>query len=109
MLRFKSLPIRYLETIIKSGSLLAGYSLECQTLSLEMTGFTTATKPAAYVQIVLEQRAEHKAGAGIPEIYAASLKLETELSIFKRAIWNWRRTVLVWVSMGLFAVELLVV
>ena len=88
MLRFKSSPIRYLGTFIKSGYLLAGYSLESQTLSLEMTGFTEGTEPTACIRLILEQRAEHKAGAGIPEIYTASMKLESELPIFKRVIWD---------------------
>lgn len=108
MLRFKSSHIHLIDTLLKSGSLLAGYSSESQILRLKMTGFTEGSEPTVCIRVILEQRAEFRPGAGIPEIYAASLKLESDLSIFKRLIWNWRRTVYIWISMGLFIMELLV-
>ncbi|KAG1360919.1 seipin-2 [Cocos nucifera] len=107
MLRFKSSHIRLTETFLKSGTLLAGHSSESQFLRLKMTGFTEGTEPTACIRIILEQRAEFRPGAGIPEIYSASLKLESELPLFKKLIWNWRRTLYIWISMGLFIMELL--
>ncbi|KAL5997750.1 hypothetical protein ACLOJK_008680 [Asimina triloba] len=73
MLRFKSMPIRLLETFIKSGPLLAGYSSESQLISLKMTGFAEGTEATSCLRVILEQRAEFKLGAGIPEIYSATL------------------------------------
>ncbi|XP_038973952.1 seipin-2-like [Phoenix dactylifera] len=108
MLRFKSSHIRLTETFLKSGTLLAGYSSESQFLRLKMTGFTEGTEPTVCIRVVLEQRAEFRPGAGIPEIYAASLRLESELPLFKKLIWNCRRTLYIWISMGLFIMELLV-
>lgn len=108
MLRFKSSHMHIIETFLKSGSLLAGYSSESQTLRLKMRGFTEKPEPTACIRVILEQRAEFKPGAGIPEIYTASLKLESELPLFKRIIWNWRRTLLMWLSMGIFIFELLI-
>lgn len=109
MLRFKSPPIRLMETFIKSGPLLAGYSSESQVIDMAVSGFTEGPEPTMCVRIVLEQRAEYRPGAGIPEIYAASLKLESELPILKRMIWNWRRTLLVWSAMWFFIWQLLIV
>ncbi|XP_058100908.1 seipin-2-like [Magnolia sinica] len=106
MLRFKSLAIRLLETFIKSGPLLAGYSSESQLLNLRMTGFTEGTDPTSCLKVVLEQRAEFRTGAGIPEIYASSLVLESELPLFKRIIWNWKKTIFIWISLGFFTMEL---
>ncbi|XXG77446.1 hypothetical protein AAC387_Pa08g1593 [Persea americana] len=91
MLRFTSLPIHFLETLLKSGPLLLGYSSESQILNLKMTGFREGTKPTACLRVILEQRAELKPGAGIPEIYSASLSLKSELPLFKRIISNWRK------------------
>ncbi|XP_008799411.1 seipin-2-like [Phoenix dactylifera] len=108
MLRFKSSHIHLIETFLKSGSLLAGYSSELQILRVKMTGFTEGSEPTVCIRVILEQRAEYRPGAGIPEIYAASLKLESELPLFKRLIWNWRRTVYIWISTGLFIMELLI-
>ncbi|XP_072975722.1 seipin-2-like [Typha angustifolia] len=109
MLRFKSSYMHFLETFLKSVPLLAGYSSEEQVLKIRMRGFTEGLEPTTCIRIILEQRAEFRAGAGIPEIYAASLKLESELPLFKRITWSWRRTVFIWISMGLFIFELLIV
>ncbi|KAK8947380.1 hypothetical protein KSP39_PZI006510 [Platanthera zijinensis] len=109
MLRFKSPPIRLMETFIKSGPLLAGYSSESQVIDMAVSGFTEGPEPTMCLRIVLEQRAEYRPGAGIPEIYTASLKLESELPILKKMIWNWRRTLLVWSAMGFFIWEMLIV
>lgn len=107
MLKFKSVHMHFIETFLRSVSLLSGYSSESQVIRLKMRGITEAFEPITAVRIVLEQRAEFSPGAGIPEIYAASLKLEAELPMLKRVLWNWRWTLFVWSSMGFFVFELL--
>lgn len=107
MLKFKSVHMHFIETFLQSVSLLSGYSSESQVIRLKMRGITQGLEPTTAVRIILEQRAEFGPGAGIPEIYAASLKLEAELPLFKRLLWNWRWTLFVWSSMGFFVFELL--
>ncbi|XP_066380815.1 seipin-2-like [Miscanthus floridulus] len=107
MLKFKSVHMHFIETFLQSVSLLSGYSSESQVIRLKMRGITQGLEPTTAVRIILEQRAEFGRGAGIPEIYAASLKLEAELPLFKRLLWNWRWTLFVWSSMGFFVFELL--
>ncbi|KAK9150673.1 hypothetical protein Syun_008982 [Stephania yunnanensis] len=107
MLRFKSHPIRYLETFLKSVPLLAGYSSESQIIKLKMRGFVEGPKPTSCVRVLLEQRAGYKSGAGIPEIYAASLVLESELPLLKRTLWHWKKTIFIWISIVSFMMELL--
>jgi seipin len=51
-----------------------------------MRGITQGLEPTTAVRIILEQRAVFGRGAGIPEIYAASLKLEGELPIVRRLL-----------------------
>ncbi|KAL5732204.1 hypothetical protein ACHQM5_004851 [Ranunculus cassubicifolius] len=110
MLRFKSHLIRYLETFLKSIPLLAGYASESQILHIKMRGFTEeAYKPTSCLRVVLEQRAEYRSGAGIPEIYTASILLESELPLLKRIIWFWRKTIFVWISLVSFTMELMMV
>ncbi|KAJ6807624.1 putative seipin-2 [Iris pallida] len=76
MLRFKSSHIRLVETFLKSGSLLAGYSSESQIIRIKFTGLVVGTEPAVYIRVILEPRAEYRPGAGIPQIYSASLEVE---------------------------------
>lgn len=107
MLKFKSVHMHFIETFFQSLSLLSGYSSESQVITLKMRGIKEAFEPITGVRIILKQRAEFSPGAGIPEIYAASLKLEAELPLLKRILWNWRWTLFVWSSMGFFVFGLL--
>ncbi|VVA93503.1 unnamed protein product [Arabis nemorensis] len=110
MVRFRSEPIRLVQTFLKIAPLVTGYVSEIQTLNLKLKGFVEKDMiPTACLKIMIEQRAEFLPAAGIPEIYDASLLLESELPFFKRIIWNWRRTLFVWISMSLFITELLFV
>lgn len=107
MLQFKSEPIRLLLTLLKLAPLVTGYISESQTLNIKLKGFTEGNIPTACLRVTIEQRAEFDPGAGIPEIYNASLILESELPLFKRIIWYWRKTIYVWISMTSFMMQLL--
>ncbi|KAJ8755685.1 hypothetical protein K2173_022605 [Erythroxylum novogranatense] len=95
MLRFKSYTIRLVETIVRSVPLLAGFISESQILNVQMNDFTEGLEPTSFLRVIIEQRAEFNTGAGIPEIYAASLSLE--------------RTIFVWTSIIMFLTELMLV
>ena len=107
MLRFRSEPIRLVQTFFKVVPLVTGYVSEIQTLTLKLKGFAEKDTPTACLKVMIEQRAEFRPGAGIPELYDASLSLESDLPFFKRVVWKWRRTLFVWISMSLFFTELL--
>ncbi|KAL6538692.1 hypothetical protein OROGR_012680 [Orobanche gracilis] len=107
MLQFKSKPIRLLLTFIKVAPILTGYTSETQNLKINFRGFTEGETPTECLRLVIEQRAEFLPGAGIPEIYSAFLTLESELTLMKKVLWFWRKTLFVWVSMAVFAMELL--
>ncbi|KAL3520135.1 hypothetical protein ACH5RR_018284 [Cinchona calisaya] len=107
MLQFKSEPIRLLLTFLKVAPLLTGYTLESQNLNIKFRGFTEGGRPTSCLRVTIEQRAQFAPGAGIPEIYAASLILESEQPLLKRIVWYWKRTLFIWVSMTMFTVELL--
>ncbi|KAK4399283.1 Seipin-2 [Sesamum angolense] len=87
MLQYRSQPIRLLLTLLKVAPILTGYTTETQHLKINFRGFTEGDVPTACLRVVIEQRAEFLPGAGIPEIYAASLILETKLPLLKRALW----------------------
>ncbi|KAF8108889.1 hypothetical protein N665_0104s0200 [Sinapis alba] len=110
MLTFRSEPIRLVQTFLKIAPLVSGYVFETQTLNLKLKGFVEKDIVSTdCMKVMIEQRAEFRRGAGIPEIYDASLLLESELPFLKRVIWNWRRTLFVWISMCLFITELVCV
>ncbi|XP_039070355.1 seipin-2-like [Hibiscus syriacus] len=107
MMRFRSVPIRLLLTLFKAAPVVAGFVSEIQTLNVKIRGLNKGPVPTACLKVVLEQQAAHGQGAGIPELYGASLTLESKLPFIKRIIWYWKKTVFIWVSIASFATELL--
>ncbi|XP_058217597.1 seipin-2-like [Rhododendron vialii] len=109
MLRFKSHPIHLLETAFKAAPLMTGFQSESQTLDIKISDFTEGHEPTACLKVVLEQRAGYQSGAGIPQLYTASIALESELPQLKKIVWCWRRTVFVWISVMMYLTEVVVV
>ncbi|KAI3764871.1 hypothetical protein L2E82_14888 [Cichorium intybus] len=107
MLQFKSQPIRLILTFLNLAPIITGYSDESQTLKIKFRGYTERSDPTSCLRVILEQRAEFTRGAGVPEIYEASLKLESQPPFLKRILWYWKGTIYVWVSVMMFVVELL--
>ncbi|GAA0175999.1 hypothetical protein LIER_29073 [Lithospermum erythrorhizon] len=106
ILQFKSDIIRVVLTFLNIAPLITGYTSESQNLDIKFRGFTDGIRPTASLRVIIEQRAEFQPGGGIPEIYAASLALESELPLLKRVMWYWKKTLYVWISLTLFIVEL---
>ncbi|CAI9783778.1 unnamed protein product [Fraxinus pennsylvanica] len=107
MLRFMSLPIRLLLTFVKVAPILTGYTSESQKLDIKLRGYIEGATPTACLKVIIEQRAEFFHGAGIPEIYFASVLLESELPFLQKLIWYWKKTLFVWISLTLFTMELI--
>ncbi|KAJ9563205.1 hypothetical protein OSB04_008365 [Centaurea solstitialis] len=107
MLHFKSQPIRLVSTFLNLAPLITGYSSESQTLNIKFKGYTETGVPTSCLRVVLEQRAEFTSGRGVPELYTASLKLESQPPFLKRILWSWKGTIYVWVSVTIFGVEFL--
>lgn len=106
-MQFRSQPIRLLLTFLKIVPLLTGFYSEAQTLNINIRGLTEGDIPTACLRVIIEQRAEFRAGAGVPEVYAASINLESELPLLNRILWYWKKTIFIWLSMTVFTMELL--
>ena len=81
MLHFRSEPVRLLLTFFKIAPLLAGLYSETQVMGIRFRGFTEKNDPTSCIKVIMEQRAAFKSGAGIPEVYDASLSLQSELPL----------------------------
>ncbi|KAI7757999.1 hypothetical protein M8C21_018720, partial [Ambrosia artemisiifolia] len=101
-MRFKSRPIRLLMMLFYLVPLITGYSSESQTVDIKFNGYTERKIPTSCVRVVLEPRAEFAKGGGVPEIYTAYVKLESQLPLLKRILWSWKATVFVWTSIAIF-------
>ncbi|XP_047951061.1 seipin-2-like isoform X2 [Salvia hispanica] len=86
VLQYRSQSIRLLHTFLKVAPILTGYTSETQNLKANFKDFTEGQTPTASIKVVLEQRAEYSPGAGVPEIYSASLTLESNLPLTKRIL-----------------------
>ncbi|XP_008226402.1 PREDICTED: seipin-2-like [Prunus mume] len=84
MLRFKRGPIHVIETFLISAPLIAGLQSETQVLDIKMSDHIEGLEPTACLKVILEQRAEFQSVAGIPQIYAGSLVLQSEIPQLRR-------------------------
>ncbi|XP_073300521.1 seipin-3-like [Primulina huaijiensis] len=109
MLRFKSQPVRIVETLFKTAPIITGFQSEVQNLKIVIEDFTQGYQPTPFLKVILQQRAGFEAGSGVPQIYDASLDIESELPWLKRMMWNWRRTMFVWISFTSFMFEVMAV
>ncbi|KAL8031987.1 hypothetical protein ABFX02_13G063900 [Erythranthe guttata] len=109
MLRFKSQPIRFAESLFKSVPLITGFQSEVQYLKIVIGEFAEGHEPTSSFKVILEPRAEFKAGSGVPEIYSASMDIKSRLPPLKRIVWSWRRTVFVWIGFTVFVFEMMFV
>lgn len=107
MLPYRSRPIRLLQTSLKIAPLLIGYKSESQTLNLQIRDFIEGNVPTACLNVMIEPRAQYRDGAGLPELYDASLLLQSDLPFFKWILWQWRKTIFIWMSMTFFMTGLL--
>lgn len=107
MLQFTSQPIRLLMTILKLAPLITGYLAESQILDIRFKGYTEREIPTSCLRVVLEPRAEFAKSGGVPEIYTAYLKLESQPPLLKRILWSWKATIFVWTSIVVFTMGLL--
>jgi len=98
ILKFKSEFIRILLNFLKVAPLAAGYISESQTLALKIKGFREGDVPASCLKVIIEQRAECRPGDGIPEIYDASVIW---------IVWCGKKSIVIWINMVLFMMELL--
>ncbi|PPD79748.1 hypothetical protein GOBAR_DD23322 [Gossypium barbadense] len=76
--------------------LVTGFISEVQTLNVKLKDLNQGTETTTCLKVVLEQRPAHGPGAGIPNLYGASLVLESKLPFIKRIIWYWRKTLFIW-------------
>ncbi|KAI3800796.1 hypothetical protein L1987_28892 [Smallanthus sonchifolius] len=107
MLKFRSQPIRLVSTFFKLASLLSGYSSETQTLDLKFRGYTEKDVHTSCSRVVIEQHAEFARRGGVPEIYSASLKIESQLPFVRRMLWYSKWLIYMWISIMVYIMELL--
>ncbi|KAK9055936.1 hypothetical protein SSX86_027023 [Deinandra increscens subsp. villosa] len=107
MLQFKSQSIRLVSTFFNLASLLSGYSSETQTLDIKFRGYIEKEVHTYCSQVVIEQRAEFARRGGVPEIYSASLKIESKLPFVKRMLWYSKWLIYMWISIMTYIMELL--
>ena len=53
IMRYKSQPIRVVETIIKSAPVIAGFVSESQILNIKMDEFTEGLEPTAFLKVMV--------------------------------------------------------
>ncbi|KAH7414670.1 hypothetical protein KP509_14G005100 [Ceratopteris richardii] len=103
MLQFRSTILQHIKALVMAVPLLTGSYLEKQTLvvsSLNWQGH--GSLPLGTLRVVLAPRAGNPLLTGLPELYEAGIRVESQISWWACIIGNWRWTISVWLGMALF-------
>lgn len=109
MLRFKSQAIRVIESSMKMLPVVTGLKSEVQNVKIVVEEFGVGCEAMMGFKVSLEKRAAQvEDGGGVPQIYDASLDIESELPLLQRMVWNWRLTIFVWIGFSSFLAGVMV-
>ncbi|KAL5997439.1 hypothetical protein ACLOJK_008369 [Asimina triloba] len=97
MLRFRSLPVRLIRTLVMAVPLLLGITCETQEIRLPILSYKEGYPRTEEIKVRLKAKAGSP--AGVPELYAAQLLLNSQLPWTKALVYKWKWTFCVWASM----------
>ncbi|KAL3725663.1 hypothetical protein ACJRO7_030662 [Eucalyptus globulus] len=105
MLRFRSLPVRLMRTLVLSIPLLLGVSAETQTIKVEVLRHKELRHPrTAAIRITLIPRA---GTSSPPQVCEAEIAMNSQLPWAKDVVRNWRWSFRVWASLCTYVALLL--
>ncbi|MFS7936472.1 putative Seipin family protein [Helianthus anomalus] len=106
MLRFRSQPVRLMQTFFMAVPLLLGITSEIQTVNVPLLKYKERYyHRTQFIRISLVPRA---GTPFLPQIYEANLIVSSELPWMKRVVRNWKWTFSVWTSLYIYLMLLLV-
>ncbi|KAK1441542.1 hypothetical protein QVD17_07526 [Tagetes erecta] len=106
MLRFRSQPVRMMQTFLMAVPLLLGIKSEIQMVNVPLLKYKERYyHRTQFIKISLVPRA---GTPYLPQIYEANLIVSSELPWMKRMVRNWKWTFSVWTSLYVFLLNLLV-
>lgn len=105
MLRFRSLPVRLMRTLVLGIPLLLGVSAETQKIKVEALKHKEPRHPrTAAIRITLIPRA---GTSSPPQVYEAQIAMHSQLLWPKEVVRNWRWSFCVWASLCTYIALLL--
>ncbi|XP_048131091.1 seipin-1 isoform X2 [Rhodamnia argentea] len=105
MLRFRSLPVRLIRTLVLGIPLLLGVSAETQKIKVEALKHREPRHPrTAAIRITLMPRA---GTLPLPQVYEAQIAMNSQLPWAKEVVHNWRWSFCVWASLCTYTTLLL--
>ncbi|XP_030458124.2 seipin-1 [Syzygium oleosum] len=105
MLRFRSLPVRLMRTLVLGIPLLLGVSAETQKIKVEALKHKEPRHPrTAAIRITLIPRARTSSP---PQVYEAQITMHSQLPWAKEVVRNWRWSFCVWASLCTYIALLL--
>lgn len=104
MLRFRSLPVRIMRTLLMGLPHVLGISCETQKLILGIVEYKEKNPRTEAIKVTLKPRS----GTGdIPQLYSSEILLNSRLPWGKNLAYNWKWTFYVWVSLYVYIILLI--
>ncbi|XP_058102533.1 seipin-1 [Magnolia sinica] len=105
MLRFRSLPVRLMRTLIMAIPLLMGISSETQEVTVGILRYKEGHPKTKTIRVSLKPRAGTMA---LPELYTADIIMNSQLPWRKELVRNWKWTFYVWASLYIYITILVI-
>lgn len=106
ILRFRSSPIRLMQTVFLGIPILLGLSSETQQLTIQILKHKELCNlRTSFIRITLIPRA---GSSSLPQLYKAEVFMKSQLPWTKQVIRNWKWTFYVWTSMYIYVMLIMI-
>lgn len=105
MLRFRSLPVRLIQTSIMSLPVVMGITGETQEIRVQILKYKEGYPRTEAIKVTLKPKAGSTA---LPELYAARIFINSQPPWRKELVHNWKWTFYVWSSLYMYIMLLMI-
>lgn len=106
MLRFRSLPVRLIQTSIMSLPVVMGITSEAQEIRVQILKYKEGYPRTEAIKVTLKPKAGSTA---LPELYAARVFINSQPPWRKELVHNWKWTFYVWSSLCTYIMLLMMI
>ncbi|KAK1294010.1 hypothetical protein QJS10_CPA16g00609 [Acorus calamus] len=99
MLRYRSLPIRLMQTFVMSIPLLTGVVSETQRITIKVLDYKETSQRTGAIKLRIRPRS---GTLDLPHLYGAEMVMHSQLPWKKELVYNWKWTIFVWATLYVY-------
>ncbi|KAK1270190.1 hypothetical protein QJS04_geneDACA004454 [Acorus gramineus] len=99
MLRYRSLPVRLMQTFVMSIPLLTGVVSETQRITIKVLDYKETIQTTGAIRLRIRPRS---GTLDLPQLYGAEVAMHSQLPWRKELVYNWKWTIFVWATLYVY-------